>query len=62
MKTFEKKLKEAFKEAGLTIGAPVLKAILAGLSEKDETADVCMKNKDRNRSQMQTYVIQKMCH
>lgn len=33
------------KQAGITIGAPVLKAILTGLSEKDETADVCMKNK-----------------
>lgn len=43
---FTKVIKTAFKEAGLTIGAPVLKAILAGLSEKDETADVCMKNKD----------------
>ncbi|MFJ7928993.1 N-6 DNA methylase [Peribacillus sp. NPDC096448] len=43
---FEKKLKAAFKEAGLTISAPVLKVILAGLSEKDETADACMKKKD----------------
>lgn len=43
--TFSKKLKDEFKEAGLTIGAPLLKGILAGLSEKDETADICMKNK-----------------
>ncbi|OZI12962.1 restriction endonuclease subunit M [Bacillaceae bacterium SAS-127] len=42
---FTKVLKEAFKEANITIGAPVFKAIVAGLSEKDETADVCMKNK-----------------
>ncbi|QGM30157.1 N-6 DNA methylase [Bacillus sp. N3536] len=42
---FTKVAKVAFKEADITIGAPVLKAILAGLSEKDETADVCMKNK-----------------
>jgi len=42
---FTKILKDAFKEAGLTIGAPVFKAILNGLSEKDETADICMKNK-----------------
>lgn len=42
---FTKTLKDAFKEAGLTIGVPVFKAILAGLSEKDETADICMKNK-----------------
>lgn len=39
-------LKGAFKTAGLTIGAPILKAILTGLSEKDETAEVCMKKKD----------------
>lgn len=42
---FTKVLKDALKQAGITIGAPVLKAILAGLSEKDETADICMKNK-----------------
>ncbi|WP_342471989.1 class I SAM-dependent DNA methyltransferase [Metasolibacillus sp. FSL H7-0170] len=42
---FTKVVKDALKEAGVTVGAPVLKAILAGLSEKDETADVCMKNK-----------------
>ncbi len=38
-------LKGEFKKAGITFGAPLLKAILAGLSEKDETADICMKNK-----------------
>jgi len=43
---FEKILKAAFKQEGLTIGAPVLKAILAGLAEKDETADACVKKKD----------------
>lgn len=42
---FMKVLKIAFKEADITIGAPVLKSILVGLSKKDETADVCMKNK-----------------
>ncbi|MFS0878695.1 type I restriction-modification system subunit M [Metabacillus niabensis] len=42
---FTKILKDAFKEAEITVGAPVLKAILNGLSEKDETADPCMKNK-----------------
>ncbi|KAA9022926.1 type I restriction-modification system subunit M [Niallia endozanthoxylica] len=42
---FTKLLKDAVKKADVTIGAPVLKAILAGLSEKDETADICMKNK-----------------
>lgn len=40
-----KMLKDAFKASDITIGAPVLKAILTGLSEKDETADACMKNK-----------------
>lgn len=40
-----KLLKDAFKVASITIGAPTLKAVLAGLAEKDETADICMKNK-----------------
>lgn len=42
---FTKLLKDAFKKADVTIGAPVLKAILVGLSEKDKTADTCMKSK-----------------
>lgn len=42
---FTKVLKDALAEANIKLGAPVLKAILNGLSEKDETADVCMKNK-----------------
>ncbi|HHQ2897463.1 MULTISPECIES: type I restriction-modification system subunit M [Bacillus cereus group] len=42
---FTKLLKDEFKKNDVAIGAPVLKAILAGLSEKDETADICMKNK-----------------
>jgi len=42
---FTKVVKDALMQAGITAGAPVLKAVLVGLSEKDETADVCMKNK-----------------
>lgn len=42
---FTKLLKDAFKKVDVSISAPVLKAILEGLSEKDETADICMKNK-----------------
>lgn len=42
---FTEILKDALAEATIKLGAPVLKAILNGLSEKDETADVCMKNK-----------------
>jgi len=42
---FTKLLKEEFKKIDLKIGTPMLKAILEGLSEKDETADICMKNK-----------------
>lgn len=42
---FIKILKTEFKKEDIAIGVPVLKAILAGLSEKDETADICMKNK-----------------
>lgn len=42
---FVKKLKEEFKRADVVVGATLLKSILVGLSEKDETADICMKNK-----------------
>lgn len=42
---FTKVVKDALKHANIIIGAQVLKAILTGLAEKDETADVCMKNK-----------------
>jgi len=38
---FSKALSKAFKKAGLDVKAPIMKAILAGLSEKDETADIC---------------------
>jgi len=40
-KVFDKKIKKAFKDNGIGIGAPVFKAILSALSEKDETADIC---------------------
>lgn len=39
---FSKLLAKAFKKAGLDVKTPLLKAILNGLSEKDETADICM--------------------
>jgi len=42
---FSKIVKSALKEASITANAPILKAILTGLSKKDETADVCKKNK-----------------
>ncbi|WP_458779863.1 HsdM family class I SAM-dependent methyltransferase [Arthrobacter sp. D3-16] len=38
---FIKFLKPALASSDLKLGAPVLKVILAGLSERDETADVC---------------------
>ncbi|WP_457948778.1 type I restriction-modification system subunit M [Pseudarthrobacter sp. alpha12b] len=38
---FARVLKPALASAGLKLGAPVLKAVLAALSERDETADVC---------------------
>jgi type I restriction enzyme M protein len=38
---FSKNLSKAFKKAGLYLRTPLFKAIIAGLSEKDETADVC---------------------
>ncbi|MFH1114184.1 MAG: class I SAM-dependent DNA methyltransferase [Pseudomonadota bacterium] len=45
--SFEKALKRAIRSAGLTIGGPMKKAILAALSERDETADIC-RDKDGN--------------
>ncbi|MFS0752635.1 type I restriction-modification system subunit M [Oceanobacillus sp. 1P07AA] len=42
---FTKKLKKKFKENDIKVGAPLFKAILAALSEKDETADVCVDTK-----------------
>ncbi|MBI2505998.1 MAG: SAM-dependent DNA methyltransferase [Candidatus Latescibacteria bacterium] len=38
---FEQVLEGAAKKAGLKLAAPVKKAILAGLSERDETATIC---------------------
>jgi len=45
--TFSKLLSKAFKKAGLNVKTSLLKAILAGLSEKDETADICTDAKGR---------------
>ncbi|MDL4840341.1 type I restriction-modification system subunit M [Aquibacillus rhizosphaerae] len=42
---FTKKLKKKFKENDIKIGAPLCKAILTALSDKDETADVCLDSK-----------------
>lgn len=38
---FTKSMKKAFKGSGLNIPAPLFKAILMALSERDETADLC---------------------
>lgn len=38
---FEKALTKTLKTTGLKIGAPIKKAILAALSERDEDADIC---------------------
>jgi type I restriction enzyme M protein len=38
---FIKMLSKEFKKAGLEVNTPLLKTILAALSEKDETADIC---------------------
>uniref|UniRef100_UPI0026262877 N-6 DNA methylase n=1 Tax=uncultured Halomonas sp. TaxID=173971 RepID=UPI0026262877 len=42
---FTKALKAAIKAAGLKIGAPVQKAILSALSERDPEADICLDKK-----------------
>ena len=44
---FEKALNKALKAEGINIGAPVKKAILSALSERDESADICT-DKDGN--------------
>ncbi len=38
---FEKALNKALKSTGLKIGAPVKKAIMTALSERDDEADIC---------------------
>jgi len=38
-------IKDAFKQTDVTLKAPLLRAIWNALSERDETADVCMKSK-----------------
>jgi type I restriction enzyme M protein len=38
---FDKALAQAVRKSGVRVAAPVKKAILAALSERDETADVC---------------------
>jgi len=45
--SFETVLAKALKGAGVKIGAPVRKAILAALSERDETAAICRDNDGR---------------
>ncbi|MTI95755.1 MAG: SAM-dependent DNA methyltransferase [Firmicutes bacterium] len=42
---FTKVLKKAFKSEEVVLSAPVLKAILSALSERDETADICTDSK-----------------
>ena len=39
---FEAALEKALKTAGIRVGAPVKKAILAALSERDPKADICL--------------------
>lgn len=47
---FEKAIDIAFKEKGIILKAPIKKAILAGLSERDETADICLDKKGNPES------------
>ncbi len=44
---FEKVLKQALQQAGLKLSAPVKKAILAALSERDPEADICLDGKGK---------------
>ena len=42
---FTKRLKKAFKATDVNVPAPLLKAILSALGERDETADICTDSK-----------------
>ncbi|MCX6690099.1 MAG: class I SAM-dependent DNA methyltransferase [Methanoregula sp.] len=42
---FTKSLKDAFKKSNVAVAAPVFKEILESLSERDDTADVCVDSK-----------------
>ena len=42
---FTKVLKKAFKDSDIKLDSALLKAILSALSEKDETADICVDSK-----------------
>ena len=44
---FDKALTKALKPTGLKVGAPIKKAILAALSERDEDADICTDKKGK---------------
>ena len=44
-RTFEDALDQAARRAGLKLAAPLRKAIRAGLSERDETAEICRDSK-----------------
>jgi type I restriction enzyme M protein len=44
---FEAVLEAALKKAGIKVGAPVKKAILAALSERDPEADICLDAKGK---------------
>lgn len=42
---FSEQMKAVFKDNGIAVPAPLCKAILMGLAERDETADVCIDSK-----------------
>jgi type I restriction enzyme M protein len=44
---FEKVLNQALQQAGLKLSAPVKKAILAALAERDSEADICLDGKGK---------------
>jgi type I restriction enzyme M protein len=48
--TFSGHLKEALKGAGLVLAAPVFKAVLAALAERDEGAEVCRDSKGHSEA------------
>jgi type I restriction enzyme M protein len=46
--TFSDRVKQAFREAEIKAPAPLFKAVLLALSERDETADICTDSKGQS--------------
>ena len=57
---FESMLTAAARKAGVKLPAPIQKAILSALSERDETAAICRDKDGRHPSPIRSFVIPRM--